>query len=93
VSTATSAEKKTRFQVIYNGVSLAFDYKPNKHTDVLYKEVFRKFNVPKHEQSNLVLYLPDNTTEVPRSGTQAEARIRPDTTLILRPRQAGAGCS
>jgi len=30
---------------------------------------------------------------VPRTGTEAEAGIQPDTTLILRPRGAGGGRS
>ena len=93
MSSATESAKKTEFHITYNGVTPAFDYQPHKHTETLYKEVFRVFNVPEHEQPNLVLYLPDNTTEVPRAGTEADARIEPDTTLILRPRGAGGGRS
>jgi hypothetical protein len=93
LGSAAATDKKLQFHVTYNGVAPAFDYKAHKHTETLYKDAFRVFNVPEHEQPNLALYLPDNTTEVPRTGTQAEANIQPDTTLILRPRGAGGGRS
>jgi hypothetical protein len=93
LSSAAATERKTQFHITYNGVTPAFDYMPHKHTETLYKEAFRVFSVPEPEQPNLALYLPDNTTEVPRTGTEAEAGIQPDTTLILRPRGAGGGRS
>jgi hypothetical protein len=92
LSSATATEKKLQFHITYNGVTPAFDYTPHKHTEVLYKDAFRTFNVPEPEQPNLALYLPDNTTEVPNDKTtEADAGIQPDTTLILRPRGAGGG--
>jgi len=94
LNTATATEKKLQFHITYNGVTPAFDYKPHEHTEVLYKDAFREFNIPEAEQPNLALYLPDNTTEVPNDKmTEADAKIQPDTTLILRPRGAGGGNS
>jgi hypothetical protein len=94
VNSATATEKKLQFHITYNGVTPAFDYKPHEHTEVLYKDAFREFKVPEAEQPNLALYLPDNTTEVPNDKTtEADAKIQPDTTLILRPRGAGGGNS
>ena len=89
---SATTEKKLQFRITYNGVTAAFDYKPRKHTAVLYKDAFREFNVPEAEQPNVALYLPDNTTEVPNDETtEGHAKIQPDTTLILRPRSAGGG--
>jgi hypothetical protein len=94
LNSSTAAEKKVQFHITYNGVTPAFGYKPHEHTEVLYKDAFREFNVPGAEQPSLALYLPNNTTEVPNDKTtEADTGIQPDTTLILRPRGAGGGNS
>lgn len=47
----------------------------------------------KSRRANLVLYLPDNTTEINPDITEEKAGVLPDTRLVLRPRGAGGGRS
>lgn len=90
-STTSPTKKKQQVKIVYNGVPRDFDYNPQQAAQALYQHAFHEFQVPEAERDALSLYLPDNTTEVPREVSLEDAGVQPDTTLILRPRQAGGG--
>ncbi|MEX2557806.1 MAG: hypothetical protein WEB06_19520 [Actinomycetota bacterium] len=90
-ATSSPTKKKQQVKITYNGTTLDFDYNPHQAAQALYQHAFHEFHVPESEREALTLYLPDNTTEVNRNVSLEDAGVQPDTTLILRPRQAGGG--
>jgi hypothetical protein len=89
----TAAPPNLKVDVNYVGVTRPVAYHPHELARHLYNEAFRHFHVPDGERDNLVLYLPDNTTEINPDVAQEKAGVLPDTTLVLRPRGAGGGHS
>jgi hypothetical protein len=90
-STAATAPSRLAVQVIYNGVPQGLAYEPHERARALFEQACNAFGIPAGEREQLALYQPDNTTEVPLDSSVEEAGVKPDTTLILRPREAGGG--
>jgi hypothetical protein len=91
MTSETVAPPHLKVDINYAGVPRLVAYHPHELARHLYDEAFREFHIPDGERGDLVLYLPDNTTEINPDVTEEKAGVVPDTTLVLRPRGAGGG--
>lgn len=79
--------------VLYNGMTRNVRYHPRELGRALFERACHVFEIKPPERGPLALFLPDNATEVRPDVTAEEAGVRPDTTLILRPREASTGAA
>ena len=91
MDTPTVATAKLALAVVYNGLTKPLTYNAHEHGHALFEKACHAFGIPEREREPLALYLPDNTTEVPPNVSLEQGGVKPDTTLILRPRRAGGG--
>lgn len=89
--TDTVAPSKLKVDVTHNGMTRVVHYNQHEHGSVLFEQACHAFGIHPPDRGPLALYLPDNTTEVPPNVPVEQGGVRPDTTLILRPREASTG--
>jgi hypothetical protein len=88
-----TAPSKLEVGVMHNGISRALPYHPHEHGHALFEHACHAFEIHPRDRGTLALYLPDNSTEVPSDIPIKQGGVRPDTTLILRPREASTGAA
>ncbi len=79
--------------VLYNGMTRNVRYHPRELGQALFQQACHVFEIKPPERGPLALFLPDNATEVRPDVTVEQAGVHPDTTLILRPREASTGAA
>ena len=77
--------------VLYNGMTRNVRYHRRETGHALFERACHVFEIKPPERGPLALFLPDNATEVRPDVTVEEAGVHPETTLILRPREASTG--
>jgi hypothetical protein len=93
VSSEAAAPTKLKVEVIYNGMEHPLHYTEHELGHALFEQACHAFHIPPPERGALALYLPDNSTEVKPDITVEQAGVKPDTKLILRPREASGGAT
>jgi len=91
MSSETAAPSRPKIDVNYNALTEVLHFTEHEHGHALFEHACKKFGIPRESRAELALYLPDNTTEVPADLPVEQGGVKPDTTLILRPRGPGGG--
>lgn len=91
MSSEAAATTKLKVEVVYNGMEHPLHYTEDEFGHVLFEHACHAFEIPPPERGALALYLPNNSTEVKPDVTAEQAGVKPDTKLILRPREASGG--
>jgi hypothetical protein len=79
--------------VLYNGMTRQVRYHPREQGRALFERACHVFEIRPPDRGPLALFLPDNSTEVRPDVTVEDAGVHPDTTLVLRPREASTGAA
>lgn len=91
MSSEIAAPNRLKVDVNYNALTEALHFTEHELGHALFEHACKKFGMPRESRAELALYLPDKTTEVPPDLTAEQGGVKPDTTLILRPRGPGGG--
>ena len=91
MSSETAAPSRLKVDVNYNALTEVLHFTEHELGHALFEHACERFGIPRESRAELALYLPDNTTEVAADLPVGQGGVRPDTTLILRPRGPGGG--
>lgn len=84
--------KKTRVEVTFNGKDKKVEYEPTAGTQVLLDAALDEFRI--QDNRHLMALWTISGVELPITGSVADAGVKPDDILVLRPSavRGGAEC-